>query len=62
MKEVHIYICVIICFFRNAYGYEYCSPAVLPHGFFVVWCLNLSLNIGWLFLWNRRCVIKNIFS
>ncbi|XP_034998815.2 uncharacterized protein LOC118098783, partial [Hippoglossus stenolepis] len=40
-------------FFRNAYGYVYCSPAVLPHGFFVVWCLNMGLNTGWLFLWDR---------
>ncbi|XP_067434556.1 uncharacterized protein [Thunnus thynnus] len=39
---------------KNAYGYVYCSPAVLPHGFFVTWCLNLGFNIGWLFLWDRR--------
>lgn len=41
--------------FRNAYGYVYCSPAILPHGFFVAWTLNLGLNTGWLFLWDRRC-------
>uniref|UniRef100_UPI0037E98F4D uncharacterized protein n=1 Tax=Semicossyphus pulcher TaxID=241346 RepID=UPI0037E98F4D len=41
-------------FRKNAYGYVYCSPAVLPHGFFMAWCLNLSLNIAWLFLWDRR--------
>ncbi|KAM6900672.1 uncharacterized protein FYW49_017188 [Xenentodon cancila] len=39
---------------KNAYGYVYCSPAVLPYGFFVSWCLNLTLNIGWLFLWDRK--------
>ncbi|AWP20611.1 Hypothetical protein SMAX5B_001584 [Scophthalmus maximus] len=41
-------------FRKNAYGYVYCSPPVLPHGFFVAWCLNLALNTGWLFLWDRR--------
>lgn len=50
------------CFHRNAYGYVYCSPAVLPHGFFVAWCLNLGLNIGWLFLWDRRCNPQTPFS
>ncbi|XP_070784656.1 uncharacterized protein [Enoplosus armatus] len=41
-------------FRKNAYGYVYCSPAVLPHGFFAIWCLNLSLNTAWLFLWDRK--------
>ncbi|XP_034042585.1 uncharacterized protein si:ch211-161h7.5 [Thalassophryne amazonica] len=39
---------------KNAYGYVYCSPPVLSHGFFVTWCFNLSCNVGWLFLWDRR--------
>ncbi|CAK6972891.1 uncharacterized protein LOC121888488 [Scomber scombrus] len=39
---------------KNAYGYVYCSPAILPHGFFLTWCLNMGFNIGWLFLWDRR--------
>ncbi|KAI4800479.1 hypothetical protein KUCAC02_009703 [Chaenocephalus aceratus] len=37
-------------FRKSAYGPVFCSPAVLPHGFFVTWCLNLTLNIAWLFL------------
>nr|XP_023011269.2 uncharacterized protein LOC111501677 [Maylandia zebra] len=41
-------------FRKNAYGYVYCSPAVLPHGFFVTFCLNLGVNIGWLLLWDRK--------
>ncbi|XP_004081121.1 uncharacterized protein LOC101165601 [Oryzias latipes] len=41
-------------FRKNTYGYVYCSPAVLPHGFFGAWCLNLAINTGWLFLWDRR--------
>lgn len=49
-------------FCRNAYGYVYCSPALLPHGFFAAWCLNLSLNVGWLFLWDRRCAPQRLFS
>ncbi|XP_012735598.2 uncharacterized protein LOC105938417 [Fundulus heteroclitus] len=40
-------------FRKNAYGYVYCSPAVLPYGFYAFWCLNLVLNISWLFLWDR---------
>ncbi|XP_054479364.1 uncharacterized protein LOC129111094 [Anoplopoma fimbria] len=41
-------------FRKNAYGYVYCSPAILPYGFFVFWCLNLALNTSWLFLWDRK--------
>ncbi|MEQ2252088.1 hypothetical protein ILYODFUR_018139 [Ilyodon furcidens] len=40
-------------FRKNAYGYVYCSPAVLPYGFYAFWCLNLVLNVSWLFLWDR---------
>ncbi|KAM4543409.1 uncharacterized protein V3H82_021323 [Fundulus diaphanus] len=40
-------------FRKNAYGYVYCSPAVLPYGFYAFWCLNLVLNLSWLFLWDR---------
>ncbi|XP_060920826.1 uncharacterized protein si:ch211-161h7.5 [Labrus mixtus] len=40
-------------FRKNACGYVYCSPAVLPHGFFLAWCCNLTFNITWLFLWDR---------
>ncbi|XP_008295694.1 uncharacterized protein LOC103368925 [Stegastes partitus] len=47
-------------FRKNMYGYVYCSPAVLPHGFFVLWCLNLILNIGWLFLWDRKFVSASL--
>lgn len=32
----------------------YCSPPILPYGFFVAWCLNLGLNTSWLFLWDRK--------
>ncbi|XP_075994164.1 uncharacterized protein LOC142988787 [Genypterus blacodes] len=39
---------------KNAYGYVYCSPPVLPHGFFLIWCFNFGVNVGWLFLWDRR--------
>lgn len=39
---------------KNAYGFVYCSPAVLPRSFFLVWCFNMAFNTGWLFLWDRR--------
>ncbi|XP_030613146.1 uncharacterized protein LOC115799978 [Archocentrus centrarchus] len=41
-------------FRKNAYGYVYCSPVILPHGFFVTLCINLGINIGWLLLWDRK--------
>ncbi|KAM6977669.1 uncharacterized protein FYW47_002448 [Aplochiton taeniatus] len=42
---------------RNAYGLVYCSPSVLPYGFFVSWILNMGLNVAWLFLWDREFMI-----
>ncbi|XP_076577706.1 uncharacterized protein LOC143314527 [Chaetodon auriga] len=57
---IYIFLALVLVYIfsgifrKNAYGYVYCSPAVLPHGFFVSWCLNLGLNTGWLFLWDRR--------
>ncbi|KAG8009478.1 hypothetical protein GBF38_017786 [Nibea albiflora] len=57
---IYIFLALVLVFAlsgtcrKNAYGYVYCSPAILPHGFFVTWCLNLGLNTGWLFLWDRR--------
>ncbi|KAK7881837.1 hypothetical protein WMY93_030246 [Mugilogobius chulae] len=56
MAAVLVYVLSTL-FRKNAYGYVYCSPAVLPRGFFVMLCLNLSLNVGWLFLWDRRFMI-----
>uniref|UniRef100_A0A3Q0T5E6 Si:ch211-161h7.5 n=1 Tax=Amphilophus citrinellus TaxID=61819 RepID=A0A3Q0T5E6_AMPCI len=47
--------------FRNAYGYVYCSPAILPHGFFVTLCINLGINIGWLLLWDRLMIPALVF-
>ncbi|CAJ1082134.1 uncharacterized protein LOC117829331 [Xyrichtys novacula] len=40
-------------FRKNSYGYVYCSPAVLPYGFFIFWCLNMILNLSWLLVWDR---------
>lgn len=44
-------------FRKNAYGYVYCSPPILPHGFFAAWCLNLASNTAWLFLWDRKLML-----
>ncbi|KAL2085131.1 hypothetical protein ACEWY4_018451 [Coilia grayii] len=41
----------------TAYGYMYCSPAVLSYGFFICWILNMVLNIAWLLLWDREQMI-----
>ncbi|XP_022065400.2 uncharacterized protein LOC110961910 [Acanthochromis polyacanthus] len=56
-----VLVYVLSGFFRkNEYGYVYCSPAVLSHGFFVLWCLNLILNIGWLLLWDRKIIVASL--
>ncbi|KAG7524420.1 hypothetical protein JOB18_011624 [Solea senegalensis] len=51
-----IYILSGLCR-KNGYGYVYCSPAVLPYGFYICWCLNLGCNIGWLLVWDRGIMI-----
>ncbi|XP_034562760.1 uncharacterized protein LOC117829253 [Notolabrus celidotus] len=51
-----IYIVTGLCR-KNGYGYVYCSPPVLPYGFFVSWCINLCFNIGWLIVWDRGIMI-----
>ncbi|KAM3593550.1 uncharacterized protein V6R79_015133 [Siganus canaliculatus] len=51
-----IYIVTGLCR-KNGYGYVYCSPAVLPYGFFISWCINLCFNIGWLLVWDRGIMI-----
>ncbi|KAK2859503.1 hypothetical protein Q5P01_004123 [Channa striata] len=52
LTAMFAYIIVGLCR-KNGYGYVYCSPAVLPYGFFISWCLNLGFNIGWLLVWDR---------
>ncbi|XP_056307091.1 uncharacterized protein si:ch211-161h7.5 [Danio aesculapii] len=42
---------------RSVNGPMYCSPAVLSYGFFIVWIINMLLNIGWLLLWDREVMI-----
>ncbi|KAL7373595.1 hypothetical protein ABVT39_010261 [Epinephelus coioides] len=44
-------------FRKNAYGYVYCSPPILPRAFFAAWCLNLASNTAWLFLWDRKLML-----
>ncbi|XP_069015491.1 uncharacterized protein [Embiotoca jacksoni] len=51
-----IYIVAGLCR-KNGYGYVYCTPPVLPYGFFISWCLNLCFNIGWLLIWDRGVMI-----
>ncbi|KAK0132680.1 hypothetical protein N1851_032444 [Merluccius polli] len=50
---MNVYIVAGLCRRRNSYGYVYCSPPVLPYGFFISWCINMGLNIGWLVLWDQ---------
>ncbi|XP_074550162.1 uncharacterized protein LOC141807844 [Halichoeres trimaculatus] len=51
-----IYILTGLCR-QNGYGYVYCSPSVLPYGFFIMWCINLCFNVGWLIAWDRGMMI-----
>lgn len=51
-----IYIVSGLCR-KTGYGYFYCSPSVLPYGFFITWCVNLCFNIGWLIVWDQGNMI-----
>ncbi|XP_077100763.1 uncharacterized protein LOC143751869 [Siphateles boraxobius] len=56
LSLMHAYILSTTCR-RTVYGPMYCSPAVLPYGFFITWIANMLLNIGWLLLWDREEMI-----
>ncbi|XP_062377580.1 uncharacterized protein LOC134066305 isoform X2 [Sardina pilchardus] len=51
-----VYILCTLCL-RNSYGYTYCSPPVLPYGFFISFIVNMICNITWLLLWDREQMI-----
>ncbi|XP_036375420.1 uncharacterized protein LOC118771520 [Megalops cyprinoides] len=53
------YILIGLCR-RTMYGPMYCHPAVLPYGFYLSWIVNLSLNITWLFLWDREQMVAGL--
>ncbi|TRZ19781.1 hypothetical protein HGM15179_007347 [Zosterops borbonicus] len=42
---------------RNEFGYAFIKPDLLPTPFYVAWCLNNGLNVGWLFLWDREYLL-----
>ncbi|XP_011487257.1 uncharacterized protein LOC101165850 [Oryzias latipes] len=56
LAAMNVYI-VAGLFRKNESGYMYCSPPVLPYGFFVCWCLNQCFNIAWLLVWDRGMMI-----
>ncbi|XP_043399907.1 uncharacterized protein LOC114019724 isoform X1 [Chelonia mydas] len=43
---------------RNELGWVYTEPDLLPISFYLVWILNNSINVGWLFLWDREYLIS----
>lgn len=45
---------IILAADRNAFDWMYTTPAVLPYGFHVSITINVSLNISWLFLFDRE--------
>uniref|UniRef100_A0A3B3RXQ7 Si:dkey-29d8.3 n=1 Tax=Paramormyrops kingsleyae TaxID=1676925 RepID=A0A3B3RXQ7_9TELE len=54
LSAMLIYILTGFC--RTSYDWMYCSPAVLPYAFFLSCMLNMSLNVTWLFLWDRQMI------
>lgn len=55
---IYTWLLLISFYFLSLlYRGMYCSPAVLPCGFFLFWVLNMVLNSTWLFLWDRELMI-----
>ncbi|XP_071438165.1 uncharacterized protein [Pithys albifrons albifrons] len=42
---------------RNELGRVFIKPDLLPIPFYVAWCLNNGLNVGWLFLWDQEYLL-----
>ncbi|XP_030125135.4 uncharacterized protein [Taeniopygia guttata] len=42
---------------RNELGFVFMKPDLLPIPFYVAWCLNNGLSVGWLFLWDREYLL-----
>ncbi|XP_023696964.2 uncharacterized protein [Paramormyrops kingsleyae] len=59
LSAMLIYILTGFCR-RTSYDWMYCSPAVLPYAFFLSCMLNMSLNVTWLFLWDREQMIAAV--
>ncbi|KAL4635276.1 hypothetical protein GN956_G14172 [Arapaima gigas] len=45
---------------RNAYGWMYSHPALLPYGFYLCWTINYIFNIAWLFLFDRENLVAGV--
>ncbi|KAM4544121.1 uncharacterized protein V3H82_021926 [Fundulus diaphanus] len=49
-------------FLLSTYEWMYTTPAVLPYGFHVSIIINLSLNITWLFLYDRELLLPVLIA
>ncbi|XP_014862914.1 PREDICTED: uncharacterized protein LOC106930090 [Poecilia mexicana] len=54
--------CIISAQRRSTYEWMYATPAVLPYGFHVSVITYLSLNITWLFLYDREMLLPVLIT
>ena len=47
-----------LIFFKNPYGgHLYLNPEVLTPLYLITFIINITLEIGWLFLWDRQLIV-----
>ncbi|CAB1418623.1 unnamed protein product [Pleuronectes platessa] len=61
ISGMFIYFVVGLCR-RHAYDWLYTTPALLPYGFHVSMIANISLNITWLFLFDKELLLPALIT
>ncbi|PWA17956.1 hypothetical protein CCH79_00004120, partial [Gambusia affinis] len=57
-----VFNCITSAQCRSTYEWMYTTPAVLPYGFHVSIIIYLSLNITWLFLYDREMLLPVLIT